>query len=1518
MTLPPIKPAEQTPAEREIAEPVRPLPPSPPPVRPPAPPPPQPPVPPPLLTETLCASDRPLALLPVRLETRFAASGNGTRELWVRVYPDKIHLDTHEPTLTADEHDWGASYYEQDWRAGDDLAARQAAWAQLADRYGAARAAWIVRYLAPTNAAQRPTTPTPDDQPLPMAPALAAATVEPATETSAWRHPPYARLMPDYWIAVLQSGGAPVAAVKGAPIVLPLAAGPDPQSTPPHADDQLTIDPGMAWMVDFGTAVAAGMGLRIPLPAGAASFDSLMVFGAAASVSATDAAADVSALLDAHHYTDGLAFLRPGAPTNNTTDGRSVHGAPDPGHVRSFALEIRSDVTALAADSNAGSVGAALGLPPADVPAVLGRLGEARQSFTADGHSINAALWPTGWGYFLDNLIGFEGTGLTPDAVDWARAFYVDQVRALGPFAPIHFGRQPYGLLPVTSLDELTLTPGDAAASGRDLWLRDLLVKLREQVWRPQLAQVPRLGASSPPDPDADLAAVMQTDGISSGYVARAVFGRQYLEHLRAFLGEDLQALGFIAAQDRIGAAFPASLASRLTQALFAETAWPVTGPLVQAGAVTAATALSPDYVGGLLSAPTIAAVIAQRPDPATSAPQGSLLQALLRHGLLRETARAAANIAATQPGADLASLLRDAELVDLVDGAAPTETWQRQLDMAVAPVTGAQTIRAFLEAQTAFALPSLAALGDYRASLAHLQSLDAERLQLLTQGSLNLASHRLDAWITAMATKRLAALRAAQPQGLYVGGYGWVENLGAAPVLTPIATPPAGEPAPLFAQPGDTGFIHAPSLTHAAAAALLRNAHLGADGTPTATSPFAMQLSSRRVRDAADLLDGMRQGQPLGALLGYQIERALHNLALDVLVAPLRALAPLVAGKLEQTTLPLESIAANNVVDGLVLAGKWQASAASVTAALQQAGASADQIAKATVELDQLVGTVTGLSDGLVAETAYQMARGNPTRLASGLAAISQGDAVAPELEVAHIPRSGVALSHRVLVLSPAQPTAAPGWTTASPRAAAEPVLEAWAGRLLGDPTKTRCTVDQLDDTGAVAQTRQFPLSQLGLSALDVVCGVRSAATGQATSSEGAPSTPSDVEQRVLYEAQRQIDAVTRLRIHRERPADLAAGELTLLDALEQARAAQALLNGARAADPEDLNPPQRTVGGTADLDEFETRVGAAEAALQAAQTGLAALLAAAEPAADDLRTALLALAAFGLSPAIPATAVGADAGSAAALAAQAAAIAKDAQARLDAGAALRAQPAPADDQARRGKLLDRVAAVFGDGFVALPRFNCDAAAASELAGAIAANAQAQGGDPLASYAWFIRSARVRDRLALLGACLRGAEALGTGEALNLCVAQLPFVAGERWVGLPSAAGAAIPAGKLSLVLQGAAGVDITKPMTALWIDEWVETVPSAAETTGVTFQFDPPDAMAPQTVLLAVPPQVGQDWTVGGLHRVLTETLDLAKLRAVGPAALAAAAQHLPASYLAFNVQDDAVSTDLAPLTR
>lgn len=301
-----------------------------------------------------------------------------------------------------------------------------------------------------------------------------------------------------------------------------------------------------------------------------------------------------------------------------------------------------------------------------------------------------------------------------------------------------------------------------------------------------------------------------------------------------------------------------------------------------------------------------------------------------------------------------------------------------------------------------------------------------------------------------------------------------------------------------------------------------------------------------------------------------------------------------------------------------------------------------------------------------------------------------------------------------------------------------------------------------------------------------------------------------------------------------------------------------------------------------------------------------------------ETLRTDLLKLGSYGVGPAVPVVAAGDDPGARTALLAQAAALTKTSAARMNRVTALRAVPVATDPRARRGQLVDRMKAVFGSAFVVLPHFSFASAAATELTTALSASVQAMAGDPLAANTWFARSTRVRDTVARFGTCMRNAEVLGTGDRLKLSVAQLPFVNGERWVGLPPDADTELPASKLSLVLQVPGKIDATKPLAGLWVDEWTEVVPGRTETTSLAFQFNPPDVCAPQNVLIAVTPTPDEDWTVQTLDHVLMETFDLARCRAVDPETLGQLAQHLPALYFAFNAKDDFVSTDLAPLTR
>src|SRR4030095_9820038 len=121
-----------------------------------------------------------------------------------------------------------------------------------------------------------------------------------------------------------------------------------------------------------------------------------------------------------------------------------------------------------------------------------------------------------------------------------------------------------------------------------------------------------------------------------------------------------------------------------------------------------------------------------------------------------------------------------------------------------------------------------------------------------------------------------------------------------------------------------------------------------------------------------------------------------------------------------------------------------------------------------------------------------------------------------------------------------------------------------------------------------------------------------------------------------------------------------------------------------------------------------------------------------------------------------------------------------------------------------------------------------------------------------------------------------------------ELTIAQLPYDPNDRWVGLQLKSGQSLPGGKLSLVVPSTARIDTNKKLTGLLIDEWVEVVPSAKETTGIALQYDQPNAAPPQTILIAVTPDGDAPWTVWELQQVLLETLDLARVRGVDVDAL------------------------------
>ena len=482
---------------------------------------------------------RPVVLFPVRLETRFFSQADGTTELCVRVYPDKVHIDSHEPELTDEELTWGRHFWEETWRASTDLERQKSAWRQLADRFDPNRAAWIARALKPLNPEDRPADPIANGKELP------AAVRFPSVETKAesWTRAPHTRVLPNLWTLLGYKAGRLVVNVKGRLIPDHLATGPDPSLS--AVVDQFGIDERMKWMVDFAAAEEVGMGIRARLQQeeADAGFDFLLVMGIKDSLERTDWTTRLAELFRAHHYADGLSFVPQGTPSNNTKDAPSGFSSKDPGHEMSYLAERTETASKPGDESNADLLTTAFGL--ANAGQVFANIPNGTAKEQLDSRQMNTALWQATWGYFLLQMLGSGGTGaspLTDEDIAWARRHFIDYVREGGPLPAVRIGKQPYGVLPVTSLNEWKPRTGQESQLSRDVALRDFLLRLRD-IWRRNYLEIPRLGRSEDLDQekgiDKDLVEVLSMEGLSSSYSMRHLMGRHYLEHLWVFLSAD-------------------------------------------------------------------------------------------------------------------------------------------------------------------------------------------------------------------------------------------------------------------------------------------------------------------------------------------------------------------------------------------------------------------------------------------------------------------------------------------------------------------------------------------------------------------------------------------------------------------------------------------------------------------------------------------------------------------------------------------------------------------------------------------------------------------------------------------------------------------------------------------------------------------------------------------------------------------------------------------------------------------
>ena len=821
----------------------------------------------------------------------------------------------------ADEQAALSAFWTAAWVAEGDATRLDLARQALAAAPGVTDADALIATFAPANLAAAPAPPaTRADVAVDVV--WLALPPEPEAKTRSWTAPARVDTLPDRFVVVGYQDDRVVFEAEGRPIPSPLIAGPDPSAPADEqlghdADGALKLPEPVRWMVDFEAAVAVGMGVKVR-DLGATDLtrplQRVIAIGLRLADDATQGQARLEKLLEHHRFgSAGLALVPQGTPTNNT-DEAAGHDRHDDADAAYDALFGAGDALPATAgdwwgrrDGEWLADGLGIGV------ATLDGVPHAGGTDLAEARAINRALWPATFGYALETMLH---PVLDAGQVDATRWFQTHFVLGRGMLPSLRIGDEPYGVLPVSAISQWDWLGGDELLGvgglrtpdsfiGYRAGLAGVLATMRED-WRLLAQEVSFVGKAG--DPHQLLLDVV---GLHPGSVE---FHQRYAESLEdLFNRAKLQGFGAQVA-DAIRVEPPTGGGARAPRPA---------GLRGRGGARRALEVLLHAREPAQRPARRRRGGVGARPDPRLHArrarlprvarrrrarrvrgpPPGARLRGPAARGaaVRPAAARAAARVLGRQPAPASRGGRVDAQEVRTGAARAPVRPRRRRarrvrepLRAAVQhrrarrrgarerrradrrttgrrgehpgarrPARGARPARGRPDG-AARALPRRAPRRRElppRRVAARARQLPARRTALP-------AARGGDGAHRASTSARTAGWRACSAGRRRCEAVELDDELAA--VFAPDGEAPLRDPA-------NGGYVLAPSIGQATTAAILRAGYL-ANAAPQEPGALAVNLSSARVRVALGLIEGIRNGQPLGALLGYRLQRGLHD----------------------------------------------------------------------------------------------------------------------------------------------------------------------------------------------------------------------------------------------------------------------------------------------------------------------------------------------------------------------------------------------------------------------------------------------------------------------------------------------------------------------------------------------------------------------------------------------------------------------------------------------------------------
>jgi hypothetical protein len=636
---------------------------------------------------------------------------------------------------------------------------------------------------------------------------------------------------------------------------------------------------------------------------------------------------------------------------------------------------------------------------------------------------MHTTLWPATIEYFMTQMMS---PLFTADAVRIAGLFQ-SYVRPSGPYPALRLGSQPYGILPATSAVNWR------TALGKVDGLMNGLHTLSAN-WLAAAGHAPRVGASG--DTGSDVIAVLSQSPVSRRWMGRLV--ESHLIAGRNFVGADAAKYQTAIAniqkqkQDRELTPLGLSGAPLALSFIFRSTPFDIRAPLVAPADADRAAPLATNYISAIATA----TADALKNETIAGASPRTLLYMFLRHSTLLLLAKTASTLQSKAP-------IQDAVFVEN-----KTDTVWTRIDAPVATM-GGQTLDQLLNKLT-----SIGALNDlkmHRQALTALAAQPVGELERLTADAIDAASHRLDAWVTALATEKLHSMRNSSPLGSHLGAYGWVD----APAVPPAVPADGASP---FPDPMSEGYVHGARLEHARTGAILRAAYLSR-ANAGAEAQYSIDLSSDRVRMARQIVAEVQAGANLVELISARIERLMTG----ELGTQLQAL---------RTQFPLDSGDGRRRIDGVALAQAWQ-----------KTPPAANLLPVANV----LATTLDAVGDLLLAEAIHQQASGGANRARAALSALETGVTLPADFDVTRTQPDAVNTTWRLML-----PVAESG-------------LDGWIAGLVGDPAELTASVQAAGASGNGAAVETVSLASLNITAKGLLQFVQDSPSAPALASKCA-----------------------------------------------------------------------------------------------------------------------------------------------------------------------------------------------------------------------------------------------------------------------------------------------------------------------------------------------------------------------------------------------------------------------------